>query len=240
MTALVDPSPHRTTVHTFLHRYELDTSPTTFRDAVRDLARRTLLPAVAWWVVVVAIGFLIVGPLDDLPAELAVNKWFEERRTAGLNSFTLFLSNIGQTQFIIGACVLVVALFWWRTKQWWVAVIPAIAIGVQSILFLTSSLLVGRGRPEVELLDDSPPTTAFPSGHTSASTAFYVSLALLCQRIQRPWLRRSLTFLCLVVPFAVGTARLYRGMHHLTDVLVGMANGFVCALLAWRYLRRDV
>jgi membrane-associated phospholipid phosphatase len=240
VTALVDPTRHTSTVSTFIHRYELDTSPVTFKQACADLAKRALLPSLVWWLVVVGIGFLIVGPLNDLPAETAVNEWFEQRRTAGVNSFTLFLSNIGQTQFIIGACVLVVAVFWWRTKQWWVAVIPAIAIGLQSILFLTSSLLVGRGRPEVELLDDSPPTTAFPSGHTSASTAFYVSLALLCQRIKHPWLRWTLTVLCLVVPFAVGTARLYRGMHHLTDVLVGMANGLVCAILAWRYLRRDV
>jgi undecaprenyl-diphosphatase len=27
-------------------------------------------------------------------------------------------------------------------------------------------------------------------------------------------------------------------MHHLTDVVVGVANGVVCAWLAWHYLRR--
>ena len=67
-----------------------------------------------------------------------------------------------------------------------------------------------------------------------------MSLALLCQRIEMPWLRWGLTFVCLVIPFTVGTARLYRGMHAPMDVLVGMANGLVCAFLAWRYLRRDV
>ena len=141
----------------------------------------------------VGIGLLIVGPLHDLPAETGVNRWFEARRTAGLNSLTLVLSNFGQTQYAIAVCVLVVALFWWRTRQWWLAVVPAIALGLQAVLFFTSSLLVGRGRPDVALLDDSPPTTAFPSGHTSASTALYVSLALLCQRITRPWLRWGLT-----------------------------------------------
>ncbi|HQV92774.1 MAG TPA: phosphatase PAP2 family protein, partial [Phycicoccus sp.] len=33
-------------------------------------------------------------------------------------------------------------------------------------------------------------------------------------------------------------ARLYRGMHHISDVTVGMINGIVSALLAWHYLRR--
>jgi len=230
----------RTSAHTFVHRYELDTSAPTFGSACRDLARRAVLPAIVWWLGLVGIGLLIVGPLHDLPAESGVNEWFAGQRTATLNSVTLLLSDIGMTESIIGACVLFVALFWWRTKQWWVAVVPAIAIGMQAILFLTSSLLVGRERPDVELLDNSPPTTAFPSGHTSASTAFYVTLAMMCQRITRPWLRWGLTVLCLLVPFLVGSARLYRGMHHLTDVLVGMANGLVCAFLAWRYLRRDV
>jgi undecaprenyl-diphosphatase len=27
-------------------------------------------------------------------------------------------------------------------------------------------------------------------------------------------------------------------MHHLTDILVGAANGLACAALAWGYLRR--
>ena len=43
---------------------------------------------------------------------------------------------------------------------------------------------------------------------------------------------------CVIVPLLVGYARLYRGMHHLVDILVGMVNGIVCALLAWNYLRR--
>ena len=139
------------------------------------------------------------------------------------------LSNFGQTQYAIAVCVLVVAVFWWRTRQWWLAVVPSIALGLQAVLFFTSSLLVGRERPEVGLLDDSPPTTAFPSGHTSAAAALYVTLALLCQRITRPWLRWGLTVVCLLVPFAVATARLYRGMHHPTDVVVGLVNGVVCA-----------
>ena len=240
MTLLVGETKARGSVQTFVHRYELDASAPTFGSACRDLAKRALLPAVVWWLVIVGIGLLIVGPLHDLPAETGVDRWFEARRTAGLNSVTLLLSNFGQTQYVIAVCLLVVAVFWWRTRQWWLAAVPAIAIGLQSVLFFTSSLLVGRGRPEVGLLDESPPTTAFPSGHTSAAAALYVSLALLCQRITLPWLRWVLTVLCLLVPFAVATARLYRGMHHPTDVLVGLVNGVVCALLAWWYLRRAV
>jgi undecaprenyl-diphosphatase len=226
-------------MHTFLHRYELDSSAPTRKEAWRDFAVRVLLPAVGLWVVVGGIRLLITGPLDNLPGEAGVNRWFESIRTPALNSVTAVLSAIGTTEFIIGACVLFVVLFWWRTKQWWLAVVPPQAIAVQALVFMTAALVVGRERPEVEHLDDSPPTSAYPSGHTGASTAFYVTLAAMAQRIGNPVLRGVVTVLCLLVPLCVGTARLYRGMHSLTDVLMGFANGLVCAFLAWNYLRRD-
>ncbi|WP_456825117.1 phosphatase PAP2 family protein [Cellulomonas sp. P5_E12] len=227
-------------MHTFLHRYELDTTAPTRKEAWRDFAVRMLVPAVGLWVVVVGVGFLITGPLGGLPGEAAVNRWFVSVRTPALNSVTAALSAIGTTEFIIGACLLFVGLFWWRTKQWWLAIVPAMAIAVQAAVFMTAALVVGRERPDVEHLDDSPPTSAYPSGHTGASTAFYVTLAMVAQRIGNPVARVVVTILCLLVPVGVGTARLYRGMHSPSDVLMGALNGLVCAFLAWNYLRRDV
>ena len=226
-------------MHTFLHRYELDTTAPTRAEARRDVAVRVLAPAVGLWAVIVAVGLLLTGPLDNLPAEAAVNDWFVALRTPTLDAVTAVLSAIGTTEFIIGACVLFVVLFWRRTRQWWLAIVPPQAIAVQAIVFMTAALVVGRERPDVEKLDVSPPTSSYPSGHTGASTAFYVVLAMLAQRIGNPVLRVVVTVVCLLVPIAVGTARLYRGMHSLTDVSMGLLNGLVCAFLAWNYLRRD-
>ena len=50
--------------------------------------------------------------------------------------------------------------------------------------------------------------------------------------IERTWLRRTVIGVCSVIPFLVAYARLYRGMHHLSDVIVGAINGLVCAGLA--------
>ena len=61
---------------------------------------------------------------------------------------------------------------------------------------------------------------------------------MFAQRIEHPGIRRLVTAICLVIPFLVACARVYRGMHHVTDVTVGLLNGLACALLAWRYLRR--
>ena len=223
----------------FLDRFADDPSRPTVAQAARDLARRTLLPAVALWAAIVAVGLLVVGPLASLPGEVGVNRVFEVGRTPVWDDVTAVWSHIGGTLYIVGAALIVVTLLWWRTKAWWFAVVPLIAISVQSAVFVTSAAVVGRERPEVEQLDVAPPTSSFPSGHVGASTAFYLTLAMFSQRIAHPVLRWAATCACLLVPIFVAYARLYLGMHHLSDVLVGLVNGTICAWLAWRYLRRD-
>lgn len=223
----------------FVRRYDDDASAPTVREARHDLVHRTVVPALALWAVIVGLGLTIVGPLHPLPGEAELSERLVAGRTPAMDAITSVWSNIGATFFIISACVVVVALLWWRTKQWWLAVVPAIAISVQSSVFVTAAAVVGRTRPEVEHLDAAPPTSSFPSGHVGASTAFYLTLALLSRRIRNPVLRWAATIACLAVPLLVAYARMYRGMHHPSDVVVGMFNGAVCAVLAWRYLRRE-
>ena len=223
----------------FLTRYTDDPSTPSKGSAVRDLFARAAAPAVALWAAIVGLGLLITGPLGGVSAEESLSKDVEGSRTATWNSVTMVWSHIGNTEIVIGVCVLAVGLLWWRTRQWWLAVVPAIAIALQATVFVIATAVVGRPRPEVAHLDPAPPTSSYPSGHVGAATALYVSFALLAQRIEHALLRRLVTTACLLVPVLVSWARLYRGMHHLSDILVGAANGLVCALLAWGYLRRN-
>jgi undecaprenyl-diphosphatase len=222
----------------FLTRYTDDPSAPSVGSAVRDLFVRAVAPAVALWAAIVGLGLFIEGPLGGLRSEEAISKDAQGLRTPGWDEVTLVWSHIGNTEIVIGVCVLAVGLLWWTTRQWWVAAIPAVAIALQATVFVIATAVVARPRPQVTHLDPAPPTSSYPSGHVGASTALYVSFALLAQRIGSPVLRRAVTTLFLVIPVLVAWARLYRGMHHLTDILVGAANGLACALLAWAYLRR--
>jgi undecaprenyl-diphosphatase len=222
-----------------LHRYELDRSKPTFGESLRDLGVRVLAPAVVLFAVIVGIGLVIGGPLGGFQSETSVNRAIQDMRTKTWDSVTMVWSHIGNTEYVIGVCILVALIVWWRTKQWFYAAVPAIAIATQASVFVAATTLTGRDRPEVPHLDPAPPTSSYPSGHVGASTALYVTFAFMAQRIETPWLRRLVTTVCLIVPLLVAYARLYRGMHHLTDVVVGMANGLVCFWLAWFWLRRD-
>ena len=204
-----------------------------------DLARRAIVPALALFAAIVALGKVIVGPLNSIPAEDDINRNIQAGRTPLWDSITAVWSHIGNTEIVIGVCVLAVAALWWRTKQWWYAVIPAIAISLQASVFVAATAVTGRQRPLVEHLDPAPPTSSYPSGHMGASTALYVTFAMMAQRIRHTWLRRTLTLVFLLVPILVGYARIYRGMHHVSDVTVGAINGVICAVLAWVALRRS-
>lgn len=222
----------------FLTRYTDDQTTPSIGEALRDVALRAIAPAVLLWAAIVGIGELIRGPLGGLNSENAISRDVQTTRTPTWDDITAVWSHIGNTEIVIGVCVVAVAFLWWRTRQWWVAVTPALAIALQATVFVIATAVVGRQRPTVPHLDPAPPTSSYPSGHVGASTALCVTFALLAQRIEQAWLRRLLTTLFLLVPVLVAYARLYRGMHHLSDILVGAANGLVCATLAWGYLRR--
>ncbi len=221
-----------------IRRYELDPSAPTVGGWLRDVVLRAVVPAVVLFAAIVALGKVIVGPLNSIPGEDDINRSAQSVRNPTWDSITEVWSHIGNTEIVIGLCVLAVAILWWRTKQWWYAVIPALAITLQASVFVPATAVTGRERPHVEHLDPAPPTSSYPSGHMGASTALYLTFAVMAQRIERTLLRRLVTAVCVVVPLLVGYARVFRGMHHVTDVTVGALNGIVCTLLAWHALRR--
>ncbi len=225
----------------FLTRYEDDPSRPSVRGALRDVAIRLLVPAVLLWAVVTGFGLLLVdGPLRGLGSrEIEVNQWFESRRTSTWNDITYVVSALGNTQLIIATCAVAVAVLYWKSRQWWYAAVPALAVMTQSVIFFFAASVTARDRPPVEKLDSSPPTTSYPSGHTSAATALYVTLLLVATRIPNKYVRTGLIVLFALMPFLVATGRVYRGMHQPTDVAASLVNGSVCALLAWNYLRRE-
>ena len=92
--------------------------------------------------------------------------------------------------------------------------------------------------PRPYLVDSSVATTAsetsfsFPSGHSQGAATFWPLFAGL-QKNWKKWLK-ILVGLCL--PLIVGLSRMYLGVHYPTDVIVGLALGFLIScgiLLFW-------
>jgi len=204
-----------------------------WRTALRDVLLFAIAPGIVLWVAISAFGKLITGPLKSWNhSESDLNRSLQDTRTQTWDSITAIWSHIGNTEIIISLTVVAVVLVYWRTRRWWFAVIPAIAISLQAAVFVAATLVTGRPRPDVPHLDPAPPTSSYPSGHVGASVALFASLAIMATTIERTWVRRTVIAVCSLIPFLVAYARLYRGMHHLSDVIIGAINGLICAALA--------
>ena len=159
-----------------------------------------------------------------------VNRWLAERRDGTLTD----LSWLGSTfagGLVIPVVVALCLVFFLLRRKWLLAAFTVFVIGVESGTYRATTLVVERDRPPVHRLEGLDPTASFPSGHSAATVALYGGLLLLLAS----WARRrwaSAVAVCLTIAFAlfVGWARMYRGMHHVTDIAAGVAMG--CLALA--------
>ncbi|MET8555533.1 diacylglycerol kinase family protein [Streptomyces sp. NPDC004959] len=192
----------------------------------------------------VGAGLLITGPAKHvwpMTAEDAIDEGLEEIRTSTLTTVSSVASEGGNTLTVIIGTLLVCLglLLIPRLPRWRQAVFLAVAVSTQALVFLVITLCVDRERPDVHRLDASPPTSSYTSGHTGAATALYTGLAVLVlTRMRSPW-RRVLAGLLVLLPLLVALARLYRGMHHPTDVVGGLVNGLISVAVAARLLLVD-
>jgi undecaprenyl-diphosphatase len=100
-----------------------------------------------------------------------------------------------------------------------------------AVLIKVAKGLIERPRPEGAWLVEAF-GYSYPSGHTLASAAVYLTLALVGARhFRAPVYRRTLLILALVTTGAVGLSRVYLGVHYATDVVAGTALGVGWALL---------
>ena len=82
-------------------------------------------------------------------------------------------------------------------------------------------------------MNSTPSTSSFPSGHTAAATVLFVGIVLIATwDIRRTWVRVLTIALAVIATMVVGFGRVYRGMHHPTDVTVGALLGVACLTVA--------
>jgi undecaprenyl-diphosphatase len=92
----------------------------------------------------------------------------------------------------------------------------------------------------VPQLDTAPPTSSFPSGHTAAAVCFYGSVAaIILWHNRHRWVGALAVLVGVVVPLAIATSRLYRGMHYPTDVLAGALLGAIWLTVVIFYVRTN-
>jgi membrane-associated phospholipid phosphatase len=110
--------------------------------------------------------------------------------------------------------------------HWRLAAFVLFAVAIESGGYRAVSLIVPRERPTVPRLESLPVDESYPSGHTAASIALFGGLLLLLvSRVRNTTLTVLAWVLIIAIPLFVGWARMYRGMHHVTDTAAGVLLG---------------
>ncbi len=214
----------------------------------RSHARPTAAGRVAGTLVLGAVGLTTLLTLLGLSLthlsdagflrrwDRSVDQWLAGHRTGGLDTLTRFGSGVANTQTAIAVGVVAFLILRWWLGRWYESGILALALVGELAVFLAVTSAVHRPRPDVPRLDEAPPTSDFPSGHTAAAVALYGCLAILLLRYARSHVAVLAAVLLWLVPVAVAASRLYRGMHYPTDVLAGALGGGIWLLVVLRVM----
>lgn len=219
------------------------TKPTgerTLWQELRTAGARLALPFLAVGTVVVLLGLFLTKVLDDTAAadtDVALSKWFADGRTEWLNTVTHYGTLFGETPVIVALTALTAGIFRAVFHRWRESVLLVCCVTGQALIFLVTTILIDRNRPRVPHLDDSPPTSSFPSGHTAATTAFYLGAALIIAWHTRDtWIGWVVLGIGLFIPLMMATCRMYRGMHYTTDVTTSLILGVTLLTLALKLM----
>jgi undecaprenyl-diphosphatase len=226
-------------------------APSTAHD--RPTVRERLEPAAhAWrplvgtWIVLFAVvtaaGLLLVGPFADgsvARADLHLAQWFADHRTPLLD--VMAESGTWLAETITVPAVLVVAIIvTWRVSDAVAApVFLALAVGGEKLLYLLSSVIVGRDRPPVPTVGTSYATSSFPSGHVASAVTLYGAVALVIALRRSTAVRRALLALVGVIATVVALCRMYCGFHYLSDTIAGAIVGAIWLTVVYRTVLRE-
>jgi len=189
--------------------------------------------------ILLGLGLLVTRVLEHGPLarqELAFERAIVTERTPLWDQVTHYGSLLGSTVTIVVLTAVGCLLLAWRGQGPRLPVFLAVAVAGETALFLLASLAVDRLRPPIPQLDIAPPTSSFPSGHTAATVALTLGLALGLARTRPGHRLLALSwFLAVALPAFVLASRLYRGMHWPTDVAAS-----VLFAVAWLFLLRAI
>jgi undecaprenyl-diphosphatase len=80
---------------------------------------------------------------------------------------------------------------------------------------------------------------SFPSGHALISVVFYgLFIHMVWHEVKTKWLRTALITVLGILILLIAFSRIYLRVHYASDVIAGIAVGFIWLVLALRIVHR--
>lgn len=154
-------------------------------------------------------------------------------RQPWLDSLMLRLTWFGSTACITIVLTASTAYFLGR-HRWSLALVTAGSGSLTALLLCVLKQLVQKPRPPQLFLPlVQEPMYGFPSGHAMMSAFAFGWLAYCLNQSKCPPPLKKLAAICLawIIPPVIGFSRLYLASHYPSDVIGGLALGFICLQL---------
>lgn len=183
-----------------------------------------------WWYLFFFAAVALVIAAFSFDAD--VQHWIAAHQNPTAKKFMRGVSHFGDWPEHVVVGVLLASVSWACGSKRWARVFLAmiIACAIAGAAARVVKIATGRARPAAQTGAgwNGPRfrTTynAFPSGHTAASTAFFVTLALASWRVG---------LATLTIPALVAASRMYVAAHFFSDVLCAALLGIICAWAVW-------
>jgi undecaprenyl-diphosphatase len=199
---------------------------------------------VAWLVLLAGVttaGLLLVGSFAGGRVErwdLQIARWFVDHRTATWNSLAEAGTWMAETVTVPAVLLVAIVVAWRVSDNVAAPVFLVLAVGGEKLIYLLSSVIVGRDRPPVPTVGTSYATSSFPSGHVGSTITLYGSIALLIALHRAPAVRAVLLAVAGLLATVVALCRMYTGFHYLSDSIAGALVGGLWLTVVYRTVLR--
>jgi membrane-associated phospholipid phosphatase len=193
--------------------------------------------AVFYWLIGIVIAAIAIAAAFYF--DNSVWNFITHHQSRAVRNFMRAVSVFGDWPSHVALGLLLLGFAWVRGNKKWTRIFLSmlVAMAIAGLAGVVIKRTIPRARPSVksELRWGGPHFStkyhAFPSGHVTASMAFFGVLLLA---------RRRIGLACLPIPILVGFSRMYIGAHYLSDVVFGAILGILSALLVVHFLLRPV
>lgn len=210
------------------------------RDLLAEASRRWARVPRQWQVLAVLVagaaavvagsGLVVAELVDDVlgadgvtHVDPRVTDWVVRNRSAGLTTLARGVTTLGDPLVVIlTVAVAAIALVVAGRRR--LAIFVVVSSAGAALVTTTGKLAVGRPRPPAGIRLVEAAGAAFPSGHATQGVACWTMLAVVGVLLTR---RRSVRIALLAagvaLAVAVGSSRVYLGVHWTSDVVCGWA-----------------
>jgi membrane-associated phospholipid phosphatase len=155
----------------------------------------------------------------------------------GLTSLMSFITFLGKHDLLIPLNIILILFFVYKKEKWFATRIAALSLS-SLLLMLTLKLFFQRARPDLPVIGDVS-GFSFPSGHALISVVFYgLFIHMVWHEVKTKWLRTLLIILLSILIVLIAFSRVYLRVHYASDVIAGIAVGFIWLVLSLNVIQR--